>query len=343
MRPNFSFGAEVSEDNNLILWPSDGNRIALIDGDMLPYIVGYTISEMTFVRALTRVKSGQCQSIKDTPECKQAFDRVNALLNSWVYGAECDAARVFLTKSDENFRVRLAFTKLYKGGRKEAKPPFFYEMREHLMEVHKAELAVGDEADDLMSIAQWDSHRAFLAESGGEFPVGSPEHKAFSNTVIVSADKDLMIVPGWHLIPSEGELTWVEPMGWLELKYKPNGQIKGLKGAGLKFFYAQMIIGDNVDNYAGIPQRGAGFAFNLLDGCKTEKELYMAVLGAYKDKFGHGNINIKNYRGTYRIGKAYDLMLECGRLAHMSHFSGDIWRADKSPVIWGDSEEWLSN
>lgn len=342
MRPNFHFGATVTEDNNLILWPSEGDRIALIDGDMLPYIVGYTISDMTLVRAKTRVTSGQVERIVDTPECKQAFDRINSLLNAWVYGAECDAAKVFMTKSDANFRLSLAFTKPYKGQRKEEKPPFFYEMRQHLIDVHKAILADGDEADDLMSIEQWKSHNEFLKETGGEFPIGSPEHRAFSNTVIVSADKDLMIVPGWHYTAGQ-EKVWVEPMGWLELRRKANGQVKDLKGAGLKFFYAQMIIGDTVDNYAGIQGRGAAFAYNLLDKCKTEKELYMAVLQAYKDKYGHGKIKLKNFRGTWKEGKAFDLMLECGRLAHMAQFKGDIWRSDKNPVLWGYSKEWHPN
>ncbi|HAE0645016.1 TPA_asm: exonulease [Salmonella enterica subsp. enterica serovar Enteritidis] len=341
-RPNFEFGATVSEDNSLILWPTEGKRIALIDGDMIPYIIGYTINDMTLVRAMTRVKSGQVERIEDTPECKQACDRVNSMLNSWVYGAECDAARIFLTKSDANFRLRLAFTRPYKGTRKAEKPPFFYEMRQHLISVHGAELADGEEADDLMSIAQWDSHNRFLQEVGNEFSIGSPEHKVFSDTVIVSADKDLMIVPGWHLQPGS-EMKWVEPMGWLDLRRKANGQVKDLKGAGLKFFYAQMIIGDDIDNYAGIPGRGAKYAYNLLDSCKTEKELYMAVLGAYKSKFGEGQVKIKNHRGTYRIGKAFDLMLECGRLAHMARFKGDIWRADKNPIVWGDDDSWQSD
>lgn len=342
MRPNFDYGNTVTEDNSLILWPTDGKRIALIDGDMIPYIIGYTISDMTLLRAQTRVKAGQVDRIEDTPECKNACDRVNSMLNSWVYGAECDAARIFLTKSDANFRLRLAFTKPYKGTRKSEKPPFFYEMREHLLRVHNAELADGEEADDLMSIAQWDGHRAFLKETGGEFPIGSAEHKVFSNTVIVSADKDLMIVPGWHLQPGS-ELKWVEPMGWLELRRKANGQVKDLKGAGLKFFYAQMIIGDDIDNYAGIPLRGAKYAYDLLNDCKDERELYFAVLGAYKKKFGEGAVKLKNHRGGYRIGKAFDLMLECGRLAHMAQFKGDIWRAEKNPILWGDSDEWHSN
>lgn len=337
MRPHFNFGADVSEDNNLILWPTTGNRVALVDGDMIPYIIGYTISDMVLIRAQTRVKSGQVERIEDTPECKQACDRVNSMLNSWVYAAECDAARIFLTKSDTNFRLRMAFTKPYKGNRKAEKPPFFYEMREHLMSVHGATLADGEEADDLMSIAQWDAHRKFLQENGNEFPIGGAEHKAFSDTVIVSADKDLMIVPGWHLQPGK-ELQWVDTMGWLELRRKANGQVKDLKGAGLKFFYAQMIIGDDIDNYAGIPMRGAKYAYDLLDGCEDEKSLYMAVLRAYKDKFGHGSVKLKNYRGGYRIGKAFDLMLECGRLAHMARFKGDVWRADKNTILWGDDK-----
>lgn len=341
-RVNFTFGAEVSEDNNLILWPTDGDRIALVDGDMLPYIIGYTINEMSAVRAATRVKSGQVERIEDTPECKDACDRLNALLNSWVYSAGADAARTFMTSSADNFRLRLAFSKPYKGTRKAEKPPFFYEMRDHLINVHGAILAQGDEADDLMSIEQWNSHNLFLNETGGEFRIGGPEHRAFSNTIIVSADKDLMIVPGWHLIPGN-EPVWVDIMGHLELRLKPNGQVKDLKGSGLKFFYAQMIVGDTVDNYSGIPGRGAKFAFDLLDGCKEEKELYMAVLGAYRAKFGSGDVLLKNHRGTHKVGKAFDLMLESGRLAHMAQFSGDIWREGKNHVTWGDDDTWQSN
>lgn len=344
VRPNFEFGATVSEDNNLIVWPTTGKFTALVDGDMLPYIVGYTINEMQLVKATTRVKDGQCATIKDTPECKNACDRINSLLNSWVFNCQADSAKIFLTNSEKNFRLSLAFTKPYKGTRNVEKPPFFYEMRDHLMEVHGAVLSDGNEADDLMSIEQWKSHELFSKECGGEFEFGSPEHKAFSTTIIASADKDLRIVIGWNYNPNDGGKTWVDKLGHLELKYRPNGHVKGITGSGLKFFYSQLITGDTVDNYAGIQGRGAKFAFDLLDTCKTEKELYMKVLGAYKDKYGYGSVKLKNHRGTYRIGTAYDLMLECGRLAHMSTFENDIWRMDKSPIVWGDDDRvWLPN
>lgn len=346
MRPNFDYGGEVSEDNNLILWPTEGNRVACIDGDMLPYIIGYTIKELTLVRANSRVRSGQVGSLAETPECKDACDRINSLLNSWVRLAGCDAAQVYMTDSPKNFRLRLAFSKEYKGGRKADKPPFFYEMRDHLMKVHNAVVSEGDEADDLMSIKQWASHNAFLKEAGGEFGIGSPEHRAFANTVIVSGDKDLNVVPGWHLNPQvkgKAEPYWVEPMGWLTLERKADGTIKKLSGAGLKFFYAQMIIGDKVDNYDGIPFRGAKFAYDLLDKCKDEKSLYMAVLGAYKAKFGYGQVKLKNFRGTTKVGTAFDLMIEAGRLAHMAQFPGDIWRMNKVPLTWGDDATWLSS
>lgn len=343
-RPNFEYGAEVSEDNNLILWPTEGNRVALIDGDMLPYVIGYTIPELKYVRALSRVKSGQVSSIEETPECKDACDRINSLLNSWVYMAKCDAAKVFLTSSADNFRLRLAFSEPYKGGRAEEKPPFFYEMRKHLLNVHGATLSHGDEADDLMSIEQWKGHNLFLQESGGQFPIGSPEHRAFSVTVIVSGDKDLMVVPGWHVDPKDKEVVWVDPLGWLKLSYKKDKKtgkesVKGLKGAGLKFFYSQLIVGDKVDNYKGIPGRGAAYAFALLDKCKDERDLYMAVLRAYKDKFGYGAVKLRNHRGTTKVGTAFDLFIETGRLAHMAQFSGDIWRANKVPVTWGDDKD----
>ncbi|UFK26393.1 endonuclease [Klebsiella phage vB_KpnP_ZK1] len=344
MRVHFEYGAEVTEDDNLILWPTDGNRVALIDGDMLPYIVGYTISELTWVRANTRIKHGQFATLEETPECKSACDRINSILNMWVRGAKCDAAKIFMTDSPKNFRINLAFTDEYKGGRASEKPPFFYQMREHLRVVHSAIVSDGDEADDLMSIEQWKSHNAFRKEAGADFVIGSPMHREFSNTVIVSADKDLMIVPGWHLQPGKGaELKWVDEMGWLELRRKADGSIKDLKGAGLKFFYAQMIIGDNVDNYKGIPRKGPKFAFDLLDTCRDEKELFMATLGAYKKHYGDGTVLLKNYRGGYKEGRAVDLMLECGRLAHMAQYPGDIWREAKGRMTWGNDDTWLSS
>lgn len=342
MRVHFEFGAEVSEDNNLILWKPDGERVALIDGDMLPYIVGFTIKEMALVRAKTRVTSGQVPRIEDTPECKWACDRINSLLNAWVRQAKCDAARVYMTDSASNFRVDLAFSHPYKGGRNPDKPPFFYEMREHLIATHKAIVSHGDEADDLMSIDQWKGHNEFLKDAVEGAKVGSLMHREFSNTVIVSADKDLMIVPGWHLIPGKGaEVKWVDELGWLELRRKADGTVKDLKGAGLKFFYAQMITGDDVDNYKGIPGKGAAFAYDLLDNCKDEKELYYAVLGAYKKKYGSGITLIKNYRGGKKEGKAIDMMLESGRLAHMAHYPGDIWREEKGRMTWGNDGSWL--
>lgn len=342
MRVHFNYGAEVTEDDNLILWKPDGDRIALLDGDMIPYIVGFTIKEMSLVRANTRVKSGQFATIEETPECKWACDRVNSVINSWVRQAKCDAARIFMTDSPKNFRINLAFSNQYKGGRNPDKPPFFYEMRAHLLKVHGAIISDGDEADDLMSIEQWKGHHAFLAEAGDGAEVGSLMHREFSNTVIVSADKDLMIVPGWHLTPGKDqELKWVDRMGWLDLRLTSKGAVKDLKGAGLKFFYAQMIIGDNVDNYKGIPGRGAKYAYDLLDNCKDERELFNAVLSAYKSKFGSGTVLLKNYRGGTREGRAIDLMLECGRLAHMATYPGDIWREEKGRMMWGGDGEWL--
>lgn len=343
-RPYFEYGAEVSEDNNLILWPTEGSRVALIDGDMLPYVVGFTIKELVYVRAKSRVSSGQVSSIEETPECKDACDRINSLLNSWVRQAKCDAAKVYLTDSPKNFRINLAFSHPYKGGRSADKPPFFYEMRAHLKAVHGAIVSDGDEADDLMSIEQWKSHNAFLSEAGESAVIGSLMHREFGDTVIVSADKDLMIVPGWHLTPGkEQELKWVDQLGWLDLRRDSKGGIKDLKGAGLKFFYAQMVIGDTVDNYKGIPGKGAGFAYDLLDSCKEEKELFMAVLGAYQAKYGKGVVLLKNYRGGSKEGRAVDMMLECGRLAHMAQYPGDIWRESKGRMTFGGDDTWQSN
>jgi hypothetical protein len=99
-----------------------------------------------------------------------------------------------------------------------------------------------------------------------------------------------------------------------------------LKGTGLRYFYAQIILGDTVDCYPGIPGKGGVAALDALSGCDTEKDLYMAVLGMYKDHYGSGTHKFTDVNGKSYILTAYHRMVEQGRLAWMLRRPNEMWR-----------------
>lgn len=337
----FDFGEEIQTGGgNLIVWPKDGSKVALIDGDLLPYIVGYTVNPARVMKAQLQVNVGTASSIMDSWYFQDAADHMNWLINSWVRGAECDAARIYITDSSSNYRLGIAFTKPYKGQRKSEKPPFFYELRQYLLDTHGAILAQGCEADDLICIEMTADLKRIQQE--GKVLPGSPEHRAFAERVCVTIDKDLRIVPGWHHHPkTQHELAstvFVDELGWLEPSYNKLDQIKKLKGAGLKFFYSQILIGDSADNYGGLFRCGPARAYELLSRCKTEAGLYYAVLNEYKRKYPNGQA-VRNYRGGVMHLTAYQMMLEQGRLAWMQREPGQVWRP-AAYLPHGESGEW---
>lgn len=336
----FDFGAELSEAiDHVKVWPKDGELTALVDGDLLPYIIGYAIKDDLWLRANYRVDSGQVASLKETPEYAEVKQRLCMTVNSWITGAGCDSAYIYLTDSAKNFRLKLAIQRAYKGTRKTEKPPFFYEMRETLMELG-AILSDGEEADDLITQHLWREIDRLLA-AGVE--IGSAAHQAIASLVACSKDKDIAITSGWHYNITTKKLEWVTVLGELYPTYKTSEKtgkvsIDKLKGDGLKFFYAQMLLGDTVDNYTGIPRIFKQEVYDLLQPCKSEQELFYAVLGAYKRKYTETGAFIENFRGGGRMMLPYEIMLEQGRLAHMQRWKGEIWRSDKAPVLWGDDE-----
>lgn len=340
----FNFGAELSEEiNHIRVWPKLGEMTALIDGDLLPYIIGYAVPDIMWLRAQNRVESGKFSSISETPEFDEIKQKLCMCLNRWVTNAGCDSAYIYMTDSAKNFRLNIAIQRQYKGTRRSEKPAFFYESRQFMMEHLGAILSDGEEADDLISIHLHQEYRR-LREAG--VVIGSPSHKELATLVCCSKDKDLAINAGWHLDTNKGELYWVTELGelyprWNTSKKTGKTSIDQIKGTGLKFFYAQMLLGDGVDNYTGIPRMLKRDVYDLLEPCKSEAELYYAVLGAYERKYTKAGSYIENFRGGGRHMKPYEIMHEQGRLAHMQTFKGEIWRSHKVPVLLGsDPDLW---
>jgi 5'-3' exonuclease len=81
--------------------------------------------------------------------------------------------------------------------------------------------------------------------------------------IICTTDKDLNMIRGWHYNMRKNEKFWVD------------------EDDTLYTFYTQVLTGDRVDNIPGLHGIGPKKAEKILKGCKTEDQLYEAVLKAY--------------------------------------------------------------
>lgn len=86
-----------------------------------------------------------------------------------------------------------------------------------------------------------------------------------SDTVIVTLDKDLDQVAGWHYNFVTKKRYWVTPE---EGKY---------------FFYQQVLTGDRIDNIPGLPKVGPVKAKKILGEISDETTYKEKVLAAYME------------------------------------------------------------
>ena len=190
-----------------------------------------------------------------------------------------------------NFRYDIAKTQPYKGNRKDSQKPFHFEnIKQYLIFKHKAVLLEGIEADDMLAVRQ---------------------KQLGKKSIIISRDKDLRMIEGWQWgweCGKQGEFGpfYVSGLGEIDDKGR---------GYGIKFFWAQMLMGDPTDNIIGCRRRGKLFAYKLLKDIDTLEEIQIAVAKAYMDVYGE---------------EWNTIMLEQGRLLWMH----DTLNADGTPVLW---------
>lgn len=171
----------------------------------------------------------------------------------------------FYLTGTSNYRNDIAVTRPYKGNRKSEKPVHLQALRNRLVDVWGAVVSDGNEADDMMAIRQ--------TELGDD-------------SIIISLDKDLDMVKGWHYNFVKRNRYYIDA---------EEGQYK---------FYTQILTGDKVDNIQGVHRCGPKKAEKILQDCKTELEMWEAVVEA------HGS---------------EDRALEDARLLWMQTKEGELW------------------
>jgi hypothetical protein len=168
----------------------------------------------------------------------------------------------------ENYRHDIAKTKPYKGNRKDApRPVHLHSLREYLITAWDFRVANGQEADDAIGI-----HATLTRD----------------NSIIVSIDKDLDMIPGHHYNPVKKDHYYV------------NDKV------ALKNFYRQILTGDKVDNIEGLRGIGPKKADKILGDFDTDLAMYEAVLKAYD-------------------GDA-ERVLENGQLLWIRRKEGELWQ-----------------
>lgn len=208
---------------------------ALIDADILLYRVGYTT--------------------ENEPEAIAQF-RMEELIHRILENTKADCYAFYLSAGRlDTFRAKL--NPSYKATRTQPKPLHYQFLKDYLIDVWGAEVAVDEEADDLLGKAQIEG----LRELKGMCPLAEDE------TIICSIDKDLLQIPGMHYNFVKDVFTVVS------------------EEEGLMWFYKQLLIGDVADNIKGVTGIGPKKADKILDPYLGEDEevIFIAVQDVYRD------------------------------------------------------------
>lgn len=267
------------------------NNIALIDGDLIVHeiaVLGEYYDEEDVDKEHLIYKN--FMSLENIIE-----DRIEEIR----VAARCGSVELYLTGKN-NFRYDVAKKKPYKGNRTGEKPFHYDNVRWYIISRYNAIIADGMEADDALAIRQTGDISFWNSLGYDEF-----KKTEYPSTVICTRDKDLRQVPGWHYgwevgNQPEYSLRFVDEIGslestWKEVVSEKTGKeslvLKKVAGTGLKWFYAQCLIGDSTDNIPGLPKCGPKKALDLLEECTTEQEMFLAVAYAYAEVYGEDSLS----------------------------------------------------
>lgn len=193
-------------------------RVCHVDGDFLAYQCSY-----------------------EKPDEPKEFDdmkhNVKTIVDTLVRMAGADKALIHLTPKESNKggRYEIALLAEYQANRKDRTntPRFLHVIREWMHNELGAVLHYDMEADDGMTVAQ---HAAINAGQR-------------NLSIIATKDKDLNMVEGLHVNWATGEIVDVKGFGSISL----SDDRKKIVGFGTSFFWAQLLMGDKVDNISGLP------------------------------------------------------------------------------------------
>ena len=298
-------------------------RVAHIDADFLAYMASAEpmplktkMKDMTPEEVVVYVRSFE----ENRMTLEHVLYKADVMIEDKM--RECAASMAVLhltpTGSTKGGRYDTAIQKEYQAKRESEKPRYLNEVREHM--ANKTGRIQGKswdnaEADDGMAQAAWAAHREGTS----------------TLVVVATKDKDLNMVPGLHLDWDTGIIEGAsDTFGSIQINVKfskAGTKIKKLVGYGTKFFWAQMLMGDPVDNIQGVPfatingkrkKVGLVGAYELLEEATTDSECLRIVTEAYKEnEYAH-------WLTDEPVGWA-DVFWSEAQMLWMQRTPGEVW------------------
>ena len=219
-----------------------------VDGDVLVYWGAF--------KADYGREEQECASM----DFNKVLSPVISVLQDLIDNTLCTRLTVYFSDSNRNFRNAIATLpgpggQGYKANRKTSKKPYHYtKIKTWLWDHCTCNVVSCWEADDS---ALFNATR-------------------IPNSLIVTTDKDLLVYE-WDVY------DWTKDVLH---RYMPVFELrnmnKKLYARGIKWFYAQMLLGDTGDNIPGIPKIGPVKAYKLLLEAHTEDEWFEIVKKEYQ-------------------------------------------------------------
>ncbi|MCR5870686.1 MULTISPECIES: hypothetical protein [unclassified Sphingomonas] len=255
-------------------------RTLLVDADLLSYRSSAATQKGYKWDGETVSVSADFEAAK-----RYAEDELNRLIDR----LQPDEMIVCLSDDLTSFR-KDRIDRTYKSARASTeRPVYLYDVKDWLRSEYIVEERTALEADDVMGIIATDPSRT-------------------DERIIVSADKDMMTVPG----------LLYRPQGQVDEKGRPLKKPRILDISeieAIRFHFWQTIVGDTTDGYPGAPGVGklSPYAQDVLEA-ETEEEAWEEVLMA----FAH-------------VGRDEDAAIRQARLARILQYRDYDGR---SPLLW---------
>lgn len=266
----------------------------LIDGDIVVYRAGFAVERTVYTttfpcgtsyehpvgtlkKDIVVPKGDTLNGIKVPEPVENALNAAKMTVENILQSCKYSSYQLYISSDDHsNFRYEVSKERPYKGNRKQPKPTHYAAIRKYLCKRYGAQIVSGEEADDKLGIEMM---------------------KDPDNSVIVTIDKDLDMIPGWHF-------NFV-----LDKKYKVSEE------EAMHNFYTQLLTGDTTDNIVGIPGIGPKKAAKILKGSKDPLQ---SIRAAYRE---------------YYKDKGDEVMLEMGRLLWIRRKEDEVWHMPDSSTV----------
>jgi hypothetical protein len=327
---------------------TDKPDLVCIDGDILAYRAS-AANEKRFVKCVHKETAEEVEfdtltkfrewagDTKDdyeiTPGQKSgplenAFHILNHMIQNITKACSATSYHIVVS-GDDNFRLDLPLPTRYKDSRKDtAKPLQLKDCKNYLINSHAAETSVGVEADDVLV--------AYMTAGNTQ----------------ASIDKDSNHGPGWlYNWDNMTEPEYISGFGALTLIEKETARktaagkpifTKDIKGKGRVFLYYQMVFGDPVDAYKPCELAKVKFgeigAYELLKGCKTDKEALEAVAKQYQIWYPEP-VTYRDWNGVLHTKSWLEIWQMYADCAFMRRWDGDRFDVKKVLTKLGVSND----